>query len=61
MTLEAIGPLPRCLSVELSTWIGAAGTARPTSAPILPAALGEDGPIAGATEEAWAALLVTLA
>lgn len=29
--------------------------------PILPAALGDDGPIAGAAEEAWSALLVTLA
>ena len=29
--------------------------------PILAAALGDDGPIAGAAEEAWSALLVTLA
>jgi hypothetical protein len=29
--------------------------------PILAAALGDDGPIAGAAEEAWAALLATLA
>ena len=29
--------------------------------PIAPAALGDDGPIAGAAEEAWSALLVTLA
>jgi predicted NBD/HSP70 family sugar kinase len=29
--------------------------------PILPAALGDDGPIAGAAGEAWSALLVTLA
>ncbi|MDT7579009.1 MAG: hypothetical protein QOK35_273 [Pseudonocardiales bacterium] len=29
--------------------------------PVLPAALGDDGPIAGAAEEAWSALLVTLA
>lgn len=28
--------------------------------PIVPAALGDDGPIAGAAEEAWSALLVTL-
>ena len=29
--------------------------------PLLPAALGDDGPVAGAAEEAWAALLLTLA
>jgi predicted NBD/HSP70 family sugar kinase len=29
--------------------------------PVLPAALGEDGPVAGAAEEAWSALLLTLA
>jgi predicted NBD/HSP70 family sugar kinase len=29
--------------------------------PIVPAVLGDDGPIAGAAEEAWSALLVTLA
>jgi predicted NBD/HSP70 family sugar kinase len=29
--------------------------------PILPAALGDNGPIAGAAEEAWSALLVTMA
>jgi predicted NBD/HSP70 family sugar kinase len=29
--------------------------------PVLPAALGDDGPIAGAAEEAWSALLLTLA
>jgi predicted NBD/HSP70 family sugar kinase len=29
--------------------------------PIVPTALGDDGPIAGAAEEAWSALLVTLA
>jgi predicted NBD/HSP70 family sugar kinase len=28
--------------------------------PIMPAALGDDGPIAGAAEEAWSALLLTL-
>ena len=29
--------------------------------PIVPAILGDDGPIAGAAEEAWSALLLTLA
>jgi len=29
--------------------------------PVLPAALGDDGPVAGAAEEAWSALLLTLA
>jgi predicted NBD/HSP70 family sugar kinase len=29
--------------------------------PILPAALGDNGPIVGAAEEAWSALLVTMA
>src|SRR5665648_241242 len=31
VTHEAIGPLPRCLPVELSARAGAAGTVRPTS------------------------------
>ncbi|MGX6603653.1 ROK family protein [Micromonosporaceae bacterium Da 78-11] len=33
---------------------------RPAPPPVVPAALGDDGPIAGAGEEAWSSLLATL-
>jgi predicted NBD/HSP70 family sugar kinase len=39
---------------------GLMGFRRSTPPPVVPAALGDDGPIAGAAEEAWSALLARL-
>jgi predicted NBD/HSP70 family sugar kinase len=47
--------------VEAAYRAGLMAYRRADPPPILPAALGDDGPIAGAAGEAWSALLVTLA
>ena len=47
--------------VEVAFRAGLMAYRRDNPPPIRPAALGDDGPIAGAAEEAWSALLVTLA
>jgi predicted NBD/HSP70 family sugar kinase len=47
--------------VEAAYRAGLMAYRRDAPPPILPAALGDDGPIAGAAEEAWSALPAALA
>jgi predicted NBD/HSP70 family sugar kinase len=46
--------------IEVAYRAGLMGFRRAAPPPVLPAALGDDGPIAGAAEEAWSALLPRL-